>query len=77
MGHCCRRMPRTFGCTGRRRMPAPGAREQGRRTWALPTVTARSRDNFPNPIASPDSPYVPTNSPALDDLMSMFTFPVQ
>jgi phospholipase C len=44
--------------------------------WALPTVTARSRDNFPNPVASADSPYVPTNSPALDDLMSMFTFPV-
>ena len=42
--------------------------------WALPTVTARSRDNFPDPIASPDNPYVPTNSPALDDLMSMFVF---
>ncbi len=43
--------------------------------WALPTVTARSRDNFPNPIATEDNPYVPTNSPALDDLMSMFNFP--
>jgi len=43
--------------------------------WALPTVTARSRDNFPNPIATEDNPYVPTNSPALDDLVSMFTFP--
>ncbi len=43
--------------------------------WALPTVTARSRDNFPNPVATEDNPYVPTNSPALDDLMSMFNFP--
>jgi phospholipase C len=42
--------------------------------WALPTVTARSRDNFPNPVATEDNPYVPTNSPALDDLMSMFSF---
>jgi phospholipase C len=43
--------------------------------WALPTVTARSRDNFPNPVTTEDNPYVPTNSPALDDLMSMFVFP--
>jgi phospholipase C len=43
--------------------------------WAIPTVTSRSRDNFPNPIASAASPYVPTNSPALDDLMGLFTFP--
>jgi phospholipase C len=42
--------------------------------WALPTVTARSRDNFPNPVATEDNPYVPTNSPALDDLVSMFNF---
>jgi phospholipase C len=43
--------------------------------WAIPPVTTRSRDNFPNPIASADSPYVPTNSPAIDDLMGLFTFP--
>jgi phospholipase C len=43
--------------------------------WALPTVTARSRDNFPNPVTTADNPYVPTNTPALDDLMSMFVFP--
>ena len=43
--------------------------------WAIPTVTSRSRDNFPNPIASAASPYVPTNSPAIDDLMGLFTFP--
>jgi phospholipase C len=42
--------------------------------WALPPVTARSRDNFPNPIASSDSPYVPTNSPAISDLMGLFKF---
>jgi phospholipase C len=42
--------------------------------WALPTVTSRSRDNFPNPIASPSSPYVPTNSPAITDLMGLFSF---
>jgi phospholipase C len=42
--------------------------------WSLPTVTSRSRDNFPNPIATADNPYVPTNSPALDNLMSLFNF---
>jgi phospholipase C len=43
--------------------------------WAVPPVTTRSRDNFPNPVASADNPYVPTNSPAIDDLMSLFKFP--
>jgi phospholipase C len=43
--------------------------------WAIPPVTARSRDNFPNPVASAASPYVPTNSPAIDDLMGLFNFP--
>jgi phospholipase C len=42
--------------------------------WGLPTVTTRSRDNFPNPVTAADSPYVPTNSPAIDDLMSLFKF---
>jgi phospholipase C len=42
--------------------------------WSLPPVSARSRDNFANPIASADSPYVPTNSPAISDLMGLFTF---
>ena len=42
--------------------------------WAVPPVTTRSRDNFPNPVASADSPYVPVNSPAIDDLMSLFNF---
>ncbi len=42
--------------------------------WGLETVTTRSRDNFPNPIAAPGNPYVPVNSPALDDLVSLFDF---
>ncbi|MGA2848925.1 MAG: alkaline phosphatase family protein [Terracidiphilus sp.] len=42
--------------------------------WGLPAITDRSRDNFPNPIATPDNPYVPVNSPALDDLFSLFDF---
>jgi phospholipase C len=42
--------------------------------WGLETVTRRSRDNFPNPIASKDNPYVPVNSPAIGDLMSLFDF---
>ncbi|MBB6143652.1 phospholipase C [Silvibacterium bohemicum] len=44
------------------------------RNWGLETVTTRSRDNFPNPIAAPGNPYVPVNSPAIDDLFSLFTF---
>ena len=42
--------------------------------WGVEPVTSRSRDNYPNPVATSENPYVPTNSPALDDLMSMFTF---
>ncbi len=42
--------------------------------WGTETVTKRSRDNFPNPIASPENPYVPVNSPAIDDLFSLFDF---
>ena len=44
------------------------------RNWSLHAVTNRSRDNFPNPIAEPDNPYVPLNSPALDDLFDLFNF---
>jgi phospholipase C len=44
------------------------------RNWGLDTVTKRSRDNFPDPIASSSNPYVPVNSPAIDDLFSLFTF---
>jgi phospholipase C len=42
--------------------------------WALPTITSRSRDNMPNPVTSPDNPYVPTNGPAISDLMAAFNF---
>ena len=45
------------------------------RNWGLDTVTRRSRDNFPNPVTAPGSPYVPVNSPALDDLFGLFDFP--
>jgi phospholipase C len=37
-------------------------------------VTSRSRDNFPNPITSASDPYVPLNSPAIGDLMDLFSF---
>jgi phospholipase C len=45
------------------------------RNWNLKPLTARSRDNFPNPVVEPGNPYVPLNSPALDDLFDMFQFP--
>jgi phospholipase C len=41
----------------------------------LNPITSRSRDNFPNPVATDSNPYVPRNRPALGDLMDMFTFP--
>jgi phospholipase C len=44
------------------------------RNWSLPTVTGRSRDNLPNPMATTALPYVPTNSPAIDDLFDLFHF---
>ncbi|HEY2445193.1 MAG TPA: alkaline phosphatase family protein [Rhizomicrobium sp.] len=42
--------------------------------WSLPTITGRSRDNMPNPITSGKDPYVPTNGPAISDLMAAFNF---
>ena len=44
------------------------------RNWNLRPITTRSRDNFPNPITAADNPYVPNNSPAIGDLLDMFTF---
>ena len=44
------------------------------RNWNLQPLTARSRDNFPNPVSHPNNPYVPLNSPALGDLFDMFQF---
>lgn len=43
--------------------------------WMLgETISPRSRDNLPNPVALHDDPYVPVNAPALGDLMDMFDF---
>ena len=42
--------------------------------WQLSTISNRSRDNLPNPVASAADPYVPTNSPAIDNLMDLFHF---
>ena len=44
------------------------------RNWHLPKITGRSRDNLPNPLAVEGNPYVPANSPAIDDLFGMFQF---
>ncbi len=42
--------------------------------WQLPTISPRSRDNMPNPQQDGSNPYVPTNSPAIGDLMDAFHF---
>ena len=44
------------------------------KNWKLSPITSRSRDNMPNPVATRWNPYVPANSPAIDDLMSAFNF---
>lgn len=44
------------------------------RNWRLKPLTARSRDNLPNPIAHEHDAYVPRNSPAIGDLFEMFDF---
>ena len=44
------------------------------RNWDLNPLTRRSRDNFPNPRADEDNPYVPKNSPAIGDLFDLFDF---
>jgi phospholipase C len=44
------------------------------RNWDLKPLTARSRDNFPNPKSDDDNAYVPKNSPALGDLFDLFDF---
>jgi phospholipase C len=45
------------------------------KNWHLPPVSARSRDNLPNPIADrDDDAYEPRNGPAIGDLMNLFTF---
>jgi len=42
--------------------------------WSVPPITARSRDNLPNPTTGAD-PYKPINGPAIGDLMDLFKFP--
>jgi len=41
--------------------------------WRLRPLTDRSRDGLPNPVVGAN-PYVPTNSPAIGDMMDMFQF---
>jgi len=43
------------------------------RNWNLPPISGRSRDNLPNPRTLLN-PYVPINSPAIDDLFGAFHF---
>ncbi len=42
--------------------------------WHLAPVTDRSRDNLPNPVTTKTNPYVPLNTPAIGNLMDLFTF---
>jgi phospholipase C len=42
--------------------------------WGLPTISRRSRDNFPNPISTQSNLYVPTSRPAIGDLFDLFDF---
>jgi phospholipase C len=44
------------------------------RNWGLQPLTARSRDNFPDPVSDENNAYVPQNSPALGDLFDLFNF---
>jgi phospholipase C len=45
------------------------------RNFHLSPLTGRSRDNLPNPKTAKNNPYVPINSPAIDDLFGAFNFP--
>ena len=45
------------------------------RNWKLSgTLSARSRDNLPNPDQDGDNDYVPRNMPAIGDLFDLFDF---
>ncbi|HEY4044450.1 MAG TPA: alkaline phosphatase family protein [Rhodopila sp.] len=44
------------------------------KNWGVAPISARSRDNLPNPVAAATNPYVPTNGPSISDLMDMFNF---
>jgi phospholipase C len=43
------------------------------RNWQLSPLSDRSRDNLPNPDMR-DNPYIPSNRPAIGDLMGLFKF---
>jgi phospholipase C len=43
------------------------------RNWGAPPITARSRDNLPNPLVY-NNPYITVNSPAIGDLFDIFDF---
>jgi phospholipase C len=45
--------------------------------WSLKPIATYTRDNLPNPKVTADNPYVPTNMPALDDMMDYFKFPAK
>ena len=44
------------------------------RNWSLKPLSARSRDNLPNPIHHDGDANVPANRPAIGDLMNLFDF---
>ena len=45
------------------------------RNWKLgTTLSARSRDNLPNPDQDGENTYVPRNMPAIGDLFDLFDF---
>ena len=45
------------------------------RNWRVAPLSARSRDNLPNPISASTNLYQPINkAPAVGDLMSLFAF---
>jgi phospholipase C len=44
------------------------------KNWGLKPLTDRSRDNLANPRVDPSNPYVPLNTPAIGDMMDLFTF---
>jgi acid phosphatase len=42
--------------------------------WSLQPLSARSRDNLPDPVSDSADPYRPTNAPAVGDLHTLFDF---
>jgi acid phosphatase len=44
------------------------------KNWGLQPLSSRSLDRLPNPVATAQNPYLPTNGPAVGDLMNLFSF---